>query len=292
MPSRHIKKNGMIIDTSGAFVREVHSQNDKCYAVIVKCGHCGDGYYIPIMFTTKCKDMQTAIEYIKTNPMVKRDRKDCVLAAFEVTPFERFCIESINDHDPYLKGYLLKKTPEIDERKVAGEEIVENINKTDFKYFELKMSDEYDSRYVLERYFAPYCVGSDLIFPKKVDTQQLLHDFFQRACIRYGMKKEKPFFLGLYYQLYGENNDLKIIKDGNCFYYKKYGEIVACEIPDTLIKQIESNIQVTKMNKEEPAEEYFSGKPVQRKSQAEKFNDRFKKYQELNGQNQQEPGRE
>lgn len=293
MPSKNIKRKGLLFDEYGALIREVHSENDKCYAVIAKCGHCGDGYFIPIMFTEKCKDIQNAIELVKATPMVKRDRKDCILEAFEITSFEKFCIESVNAHDPYLKGYLRKKTIEIDERKVINEETIKNPIESDFKHFNIKTADEYSSNYVLERYFAPYFLGSDLIFPKKVDTQQLLHDFIQRACIRYGMKKENPFFLGLYYRLYGEDNDLNIIKEKNYFYFNKYGEIISCEIPDSLIGPIEYRAQLIEENssENEVAEEYFSGKLFERKTQTEKFNDRMKKHQDKINPGQ-EPERE
>lgn len=289
MAAKLHKREGYLISQTGGLIDNIRSDNDKCYAVIVECGHCGNGFYIPIMFTERCKDIKSAIEAVKTKPMVKRDRKDCVLEAFEITLFEKFFIESINNHDPYLKGCLKKDSDEINERRVMSEELANTMQESEYGYCNLKTADEYNKNYVLESYFAPYFLGSDLIFPKKANKKQLLHDFFQRATIRYGLLKESPFFMTLYYQLYGKDNDLKIVKDGNCFYYKKFGENIVCEIPDSLIEFVESNEQT----QEEPErEEFFSGVQLQRKSQTERFNERFKKYQELNNLNQEEPERE
>lgn len=279
MPSKYTRREGKLFYNSGSLVDEVHSENDKYYAVIAKCGHCGDGFYIPIIFTEKCKDIQTAIELVKSAPKVKRDRKDFVLEAFEITKFQKFFIEAINDHDPYIKGYLLKKTLELEERRVVDEEVLKNPDEDRFRYVKFKTADSYDKKFVIERCFAPYQLGDDLIFPKRVDTQQLLHDFFQRATIRYGIAKDNPFFLGLYYQLYGEDNDLRIKKEKNRFYFNKYGEITSCEIPDSLLEKIEETLKQME-ERVEPLEEFSSERPIKLKSQFEKFNDRMKKHQD------------
>lgn len=294
MPKKNVNKNGFIInDTYGFIVDHLHSDNDKCYAVIAKCGHCGTGYFIPIMFTQKCKDIKTAIEATKATAMVKRDRKDCILDAFEITPLEKFCIDSINDHDEYLKGYLYRNTLEIEKRRVLGETMMSYyISENTKRAFQLRTAEEYDKFYVLEQYFAPYFQGGQMIFPRKVNREELVHDFIKSGCIRYGLLREKYFFVCLYYQLYGEDNDLKIIKHGNSLFYKKFGKIIECKIPENIAEQVNANIQAVKKKEEKPVNNYSSNKPIQRKSQIDKFNERMKKHQEFNNSNQDEPERD
>lgn len=289
----NIKKDGYLVnDVYGYVIDEIHSDNDKCYAVIAECGHCRKEYRIIIMFTQKCKDLKTAIEMTKSTPMVRRDKKNCIIDAFEITPFEKFCIDAINDHDEYLRGYLLKDTEEMLERRVLCEEMLPRVNDDAGRYLQVKTAEQYNKNYVLERYFSPFYQGEKLVFPQKVNRKDLVHDFIQRGCIRYGMLRNHYYFLALYYQLYGEDNDLRIEKRGNYFYYKKYDEIVACEIPENMLHQIETKMQVMPKEEKQPTDEFVSARPIERKSQTEKFYERMKKHQEMINSNQGEPERE
>ena len=47
---------------NGSPLKQISSDNDKRFAVITRCGHCGNGNFIPIMFPVYCKDIEAAIE--------------------------------------------------------------------------------------------------------------------------------------------------------------------------------------------------------------------------------------
>ena len=79
MPSKNTKIDNRIVNEYGSTLLQIDYENAKEYAVIVKCGHCGDGYYIPVMFSISAPDIDTAIQCVKTYPKVQRDKKDAVL---------------------------------------------------------------------------------------------------------------------------------------------------------------------------------------------------------------------
>lgn len=79
MANKNVRDGDFLRDKRGLVYASLGSEKDKCYAVIVKCGHCGRGFYIPIMFTTKANCVANAIEEIKMAPRVKREKQDCVL---------------------------------------------------------------------------------------------------------------------------------------------------------------------------------------------------------------------
>ena len=53
MPSKNTKIDNRIVNEYGSTLLQIDYENAKEYAVIVKCGHCGDGYYIPVMFSIR-----------------------------------------------------------------------------------------------------------------------------------------------------------------------------------------------------------------------------------------------
>lgn len=295
MPSKFIKSGNNIVNTSGNYIREIHSDNDKCFAVIAKCGHCGDGFYIPIMFTQKCRDRETAVELVKLNARVKRDQKDVILDSFEITEKERLLINAINDHDPYIRkdnkrNYLLKGSMEILERRIATDlsesyepskrRLAKNVTDRHFK-----LAQKYKDYYVLERAYAPRFVGSELIFTNRVNRRELLDEFFRQNTLRYGIRKGNPFFMGLYYQLYGKNNDLGIVYDNGNFIYENDGKRFTCQIPESFLGKIQQSIaeQNAREVQEQKNEESF--REVKRVSAIEKFNKRYKKFLEKSSQN-------
>lgn len=247
MPSKYIRAEGGLYNFDGARVLQKSDDDAKMYAVIAKCGHCGDGYFIPIMFTIFAPDLHTAISYIKTYPKVQRDRKDVILAAFELSLFEKLFIDAINNHDPYIRGYTTKTENDIIERRVA------NFSPNDYKkgeksgdnmYDGIKTSDQYQDKYVLERVFSPHVVGSDMFVPNTVDKNELLQEFFKQNTYRYGIRGSDTFFLSLYYQMHGENNDLGIKLDGNYFHYPKDGKMRTRLIPELFLQKMKENVDM------------------------------------------------
>lgn len=298
MPSKYIKNNGRIISMDGNFMKNIHSDNDKCFAVIARCGHCGDGFYIPIMFTQKCKDRETAVDLVKLLARVKRDKKDAILDSFQITEFERFFIEAINDHDPYLKNYTMKGTQEILDRRIACDlskgyepskrKLADNVTNRSFK-----LAPYYKDYYVLERAYAPRFVGSQLVFTNKVNRRELLDEFFRENTLRYGIRRGNAFFMGLYYQMYGKNNDLGIIYDNGNFVYRNDGQLYTCQIPESFLDKIQDSVkrEQEKEQQEKKMEESFSDR--KRPSQIDRFNSRLKKYNEMNSSSKEkEPGDE
>lgn len=287
MPSKYINNNGKIINLEGNVVSDdIHSPDDKCYAVILKCGHCGDEFFIPIIFTCKCRDRETAVALAKTKARVKRDKKDAVLDSFQITDFERFFIELINDHDPYLKNYTIKRSQEILERRVIND-MSNDYDPARQKYFKnahkqgYKLSHQYKDYYVLERAYAPRFVGSKIVFSNRVNRRELLDEFFKQNTIRYGTRKADPFFMCLYYQMYGKNNDLGIVYYNGHLSFVNDNQRFSCEIPEKFETRLKQSIkeQEAKELKENKIEEISAGTP--KVSAIDRFNSRMEKYKSM-----------
>ena len=285
MANKLIRDGEFIRDRRGGVLDFLGSDEErtKCYAVIVECGHCGRGYYIPIMFTTRSSNIQNAIKDIKMTPKVKREKINCVLDAFEITELEKFTIDAINDHDDYLLGYIEKDSKKMEERRIAA-----NFNED----VTVRTADEYHYYDVLARTFAPRYVGSDLIVPTRINRKELMEEFFEVAAVRYGMKREDPFFPLLYFMECGEDNKLGIKFDGKSLSYNFKGEEFVYPLDEKHLKFVEK----FGLKETEKKEEYFSGKfdASKQPSRIDKFRARLQKSQKFSTQNSEptetEPG--
>lgn len=287
MPSNVNRDDEFLLDKYGSPITKLSSENDKRFAVIVRCGHCGDGYFIPIMFTVRCKDIYTAIETIKTNPRVQRNKKDVILAAFEITAHEQFFIEAINDHDPYLRGIHRKDNDQILDRRVYSFNDKHSINSAYNKRLDeriIKTADEYRPYYVLERTFAPRRQG-DKIEPAttRINKDELLKEFFKCSCIRYSIKQGNPFMLCLYYQEYGRNNDLGISYESGYLHFYSDGKKRTLEVPDEMCLIMDAVIAEEKKQEKQQKEQedYWSSKGNTRVSSVDKFNNRLRKHYQM-----------
>ena len=277
MANKMIRDGNFLRDRHGGVFASLGSDEDekKCYAVIVKCGHCGDGFYIPIMFTTKANNVHTAIRDIKMTPRVKREKSDCVLDAFEISELEKFVIDAINDHDDYLKGFVEKDSLKMEDRRIATFWEDES---------DLKTAEEYHYYDVLARAFAPRYVGSNLIVPTRINRKELLQEFFKIAAVRYGFKREDPFFPMLYFLQYGEENDLGIKFEDNSILYNFKNEEFIYPLKDNMLKYVEKyGIKVS-----EKKEDYYSvnAEDVKAPSAIDKFNARFRKFKQMSVEKQ------
>ena len=129
MGHNKIVKNSVIRDNSGGVMHiGTDGENDKYYAVILKCGHVGIGYFIPVCFGVMAKDLESAIKLAKERSRVQRDRKDCVLIAAEVTAAEYFLIHYQNDHDAYIKtNYAAEDVEHIERRRIISPELLQDV---------------------------------------------------------------------------------------------------------------------------------------------------------------------
>ena len=289
MALKKFKKDGDLYDEEGAFLTSLHSDDNKNFAVIVKCGHCGRGYFIPIMFSIYCKDIYTAIERIKAIPRVKHDQKDVVIDAFEITQTERYLIKAINDHDPYLKGYFDKDSPELHDRRLLLEARLLDTLKENRELSEeelirmIKTADSFDESKVLQRYYAPVYQGGDVFYPKRINRAQMLEDYFTQSTIRLGIKKADNYFLTNYYQIYGKNNKLGLVFNNGWFTFKgKDGKLHSIVIEDVYLEKLfesgvferDKQLELEQAREIELENETKTKKP----SAIDKFNKRMSKY--------------
>ncbi len=296
MPNKLSFKGNNVIDAHGGIVRTMDSENGKDYAVIARCGHCGKGYYIPIMFTANAEDEKTAIKNILMTPRIKRDAKMAAICSFEISREERYFIESINDHDPYLRGYALAGDAMMNIRRLPLETTLDGVSrKRDAiveNFLDINTRDDIPDYYVLERLLAPYYQGNNLIIPKKLNKDEVLHEHFRQKTIQYGIKKLDSFFPALYYQRYGKDNDLGIVfhdEDGTISFQSPKG-FVRLEVQEGVL----SKLRETLKNKETAVEkqEYFSGKKIKYSSQIDKFNRRMEKHNQISATTGFQPGEE
>ena len=251
------------------------SREGSPYAVIVRCGHCGDGYYVPIMFTTNAPNIEKAIEDVTMYPRVKRDLKNCVIDAFEITPLEKDFIEYVKNRDLYLKYEGEDECSEAIERRILLPGVLKDMVENGvYDYIRLAESYAYDQ--VLERAFAPRVMGSDFVIPDRIRKEELLDEFFRCFTIKYGVIGNSPKPLLFYYLKYGKGNEFGISLQGDVISIRY--EDVSKEhvlLPET-IKYIEKHGLPEDV---EEREEYYSGKVSKQKSALERFNDRQHKSQ-------------
>ena len=295
MGRKLFKKNGYIYDEYGTPLRQYQSiSGDKSYAVIAACGHCGDGFYIPIIFPRFCQDKQAAVDSVRAIPRVKRDKKDFVLDVFEITDIESMFLNCINDRDPYLKGFFTKDDKELQDRRIVRRDVLDELLKDNPKAnlrelltdYRIKTADEFYGNQVLQRFFAPIIQGERVVFVNNVNREELLEEYYKQCCIRFGLKKNNVAIISLYYQIYGEENPLEIKYANGKFIYKdKWNKIFYYDIEEKYLTKmmdagiIDENGPIIKPEVEE--EMFYSSKPMQMVSAIDKFNKRFKKFEEM-----------
>ena len=123
-------------------------------------------------------------------------------------------------HDDYLKSDYMDDVEDLYDRRVIMEEAVmdlknygEDKRENNLEKMDVRTCDEYDDKYVLQRYLAPYYIGKDnkkLVFPRNVNMNQLLDEYFYYNTLELGIKQGKVNALSMYYQIYGEENSLGI----------------------------------------------------------------------------------
>ena len=186
---------------------------DKYFAIVAKCGHCGRGRYVPILFEVKARDKDAANEIIRNMPRVKSDDKEFILFLSEITYVEFLLINAINNHDPYLHSGP-RKNAEYKFRIIVDEHPPKFCDKKRLLK-ELKTSSEYLPSQILQKYFAPNYVGDKLVYPHKVlnKGKEMLEEYYAYHTARIGFNEnvyDRWHALSYYYQIFGPNNKLGI----------------------------------------------------------------------------------
>ncbi len=290
-----ITNDGNILDEN---VLSSNASENHDYAAVVMCGHVGFGYFIPILFDVRARNKEIAKRIIKNAPRVKNNITNCILEMKEISRYESLLIWSINHHDKYLV-YDAKKR-RVNSRKVIMPEYarmlediskgvkLSNTDKVRMKYFdlkdisEIKCANQYYDYQVLQRYFAPEIVGEKICYPKKVNMDVLLKEYFDEFTKHIGIEKEDPFVLLYYYKVFGPENELGISPlDNKMCFVNQFGEKKSVELPENLkivldeesdyrlLKALESNSKTQSLDTDSA-----DGKS---KTGLERFNDRMKK---------------
>ena len=166
-------------------------KNKKFYIVATMCGHCGEGYFIPVLMPVVAENLKEAMRAAEDIPRVKHDRKGAIIYAEERTENEYWMVRLLNNIDQYMIASTNDSS--VKERRVVVPGIVDAVqnsiygNKGLKKYQDkrdFKTAEQYAERYPLQRYFAPIANNDKFEFRKKVDFDELLPEYFTQT-IRY-----------------------------------------------------------------------------------------------------------
>ena len=212
--------NNQLVSPTGYVITDLGAEDDsqnKNFAIVAKCGHVGDGYFVPILFSTCAKDKESAKEIIRNYPRVKNHVHDCILATKEISYIEDIFIKTINRFDPYLT-FSAKKS-EMDARKMVASSFIESLSsgrrekKWADRRFNVKLAKDFPPYLTLQRYFSPSLVGEEYVYPKNVDMDLLLRDFFISRTRYLGLQRGNAQILICYYKVFGPDNQFGVQLD-------------------------------------------------------------------------------
>ncbi len=234
---RKIRVNEELIDTKTFTSTRVaeFGQGDKCYAIVAKCGHCGKGRFIPILFTLRARDREAAVEVIRNYPRVKNANPQFVLFMQEIDMAEYMLIRNLNKQDGYLNSGACENSKF--KHRTIIEEYYMNCDNKKLLEDEIKEANEYtDESLVLQRYFAPTYINGELVYPRKVLNKgiYMLKEYYTFFVRKYGFDTNvegRWQMLGLYYEIFGPNNELGIKVEGDCLMYKHNDKFYSSLIP-------------------------------------------------------------
>ena len=107
MAKNNVVRNTKIYDTlTGTEVIDLTEapENLKYYAAVVMCGHCGNGYYLPVVLPIISKNADDAVALAKLTPRVKEFKKNCILCLGEIDFLEYKILRAFNDQDSFLRS--------------------------------------------------------------------------------------------------------------------------------------------------------------------------------------------
>lgn len=227
---KHRIHGNSLIDYYGSVITKIRDEgeDDKYFAVFAQCGHCGDEYFIPIVFAFCCKDYKVATELARNNARVKNGRKGEIMYVFEITKLELEYISQVNQHhDPYLSFAYSheydKRNEQIIDRRVMHSDIAKKVLAGDkeYEHLQVKTKDEYDRlATIFEGNFAPIKMGDKIVYPN-LNYKKIMMDYYRSTVKRYGIYRDNSNVLLNYYLLFGEKNSYNIHIEGNSICYTK-----------------------------------------------------------------------
>jgi len=282
---KFVVHDSAIINTRTGSATMINHNNDKTFAVVVKCGHCGNGYFIPIMFALKCENIDAAVDMARKLGRVKSDDKNCILAAGEISKLEYSFLSHINTHDKFLQN--LATEDEILARRIVSSSKVDWKCKNARKVLprSVKTADQYTENWALQRYFAPTMYGNELTYPTKINFRIMLDDYITQMAKLFGIKFKHSNILSLYYQIYGDNNPLGVqYKNDMLLYTYENGNKIKIKPSDAAKPYLDAfkkqEIEET-VKKQEIEETVKATIPSAR----EKFASKYAKYQAVKDKN-------
>lgn len=264
---------------------ETFNKQKKYFAIVVKAGHCGQGKFIPILVVVNASSKEMAIDIAKNLGKVKKGNNKNILAAEEIDYTTYLALEFINDCDPYIYLEQSKDVRDLEERTIPMKGAIEWENNDHpirgrIPKECVKTAEDYDRKYVLQRYFAPVRYGDKLIFPNRVNMKELIKDYLRENTIELGLKKKKLNALSFYYQLFGEDNDLNIhYNDGKMIYKDHVGRLSYINVPENMLHHLEDAKKKFQEEEKRQEEQKQIESNIKLPSAREKFEQRYKKYQ-------------
>ena len=173
------------------YVRQIKEEKPnkiKQFIVVARGGHCGDGYFVPVVLPIWGKNLEHAEEMALEIPRIKHDQKGAIICAEERTGLETYLAKFIMDRDPYFTSKDVGPS-KLDDIKVVSPLRVDAMYKELYdgriprivrenKNFYVKTADQFEKRYVLQRHTAPKLIDGKLVFPKRINMDKLLVEYF------------------------------------------------------------------------------------------------------------------
>lgn len=273
-------------------------EDNKFYAVVAMCGHAGKGFFVPILFPIAAKNKENAIDIVKATPRVKNKSAKCILGLKEISYSEYDFINHINDCDSYLlsttthpepRKILCPEYAEVITKDMLGEKLTksERIMLDDIANKKIRYVQDYPDHCILQKAFAPKITANKIVYPSKVDMDNLLYDYFKNRIEYLGLKCKRIFTLGCCLQIFGLDNEFGIRLDevNNTIYFidekgDKISFPITEEIKDYILNHQEHRLKNRiKQNQKPTIDEILSMVEPTAKlpSAVDKFNKRLEK---------------
>lgn len=242
-------RNGKIIGSEGQVfqINEDDGLFDKKYfAVVAMCGHSSIGFFVPIIFPITAKDKESAINKIKATPRVKSEASRCVLGISEISKSEFGFLDFINTTDSFLtqkqspdesRRVLLHNFAELIMKKQRGDELTSR-EKSMIKAIEnktIRFAADYSDDYVLQKAFAPILINDKIFYPKKVNMDELLYEYYKTKINILGLTNQSDEALMYCLQIFGFENEFGVryeTENNTANFVNQNGEYVSVELSE------------------------------------------------------------
>ena len=178
-------------------MENTNNKKKKTYAVIIQGGHCGNGYFIPILTWRKGTDEKEVNEQLSDFSRLKKGSSRHNMYMTEITLMEGLLIEFINNYDEYLTSSNMDEAND-DRRLVIPKmlDIYNNIQggyqKNQNRYSDknsIKTRDSFSEDYPIQRHIGPHLVDRQYVYDRDIDMHALLKDYFTVSVKNIAMKK-------------------------------------------------------------------------------------------------------